>query len=115
MKNLSSLIAAKIFLICVLFGLLTAMAMPKYLDINKCNQKNICQANQILVETALAVAYADSLAKGIHHFPQKLIAAMFEDEKIPTCPVDGRYIEFDPATGKAFCPHHIKCHTRKSE
>ena len=115
MKNLSSLVAAKIFLICVLFGLLTAMAMPKYLDLNKNNQQNICQANQILVETALAVAYADSLAKGIHHFPQKLTAAMFEDKKIPTCPVAGRTIEFDPTTGKALCPHHKPCHGRTFE
>ncbi len=115
MKNMSSLIAIKIFLICVLFGLLTAMAMPKYIDLNKCNQKNICQANQIRVETALAVAYADSLAKGINHFPQRLTAAMFDDGKIPTCPMDGQAIEFDSASGKACCPNHINCHSRTSE
>jgi len=115
MKKLRSLITIKIFFICTLFGLFSAMAMPRYFELNKKNNRNICQANQILVETALAVAYADSLANGVDHFPHKLTAKMFEDGKIPTCPVAGEPIQFDAATGKAFCPHHIQVHSRTLE
>jgi len=115
MQKLKSLVAVKIILGCTLFGLFSAVAMPKYLDINKCNKVCICQANQILVETALAVAYADSLANGVDHFPEKLTPEMFEDGKIPSCAVDGEPIQFDPATGIVFCPHHIQSHSRISE
>ena len=111
MKRLSSLIAAKIIVLFTFFGLLSAVAMPKYLDISQCNRKCICKANQIIVETALAIAYADSLSKNIDHFPQKLTADMFENGKIPTCPTNGEAIQFDAATGKAFCPHHIHSRT----
>ena len=115
MNKLSSLIAVKIIVLFTFFGLLSAVAMPKYLDINKCNQKCICKANQIIVETTLAVAYADSLSKGIDHFPKKLTVDMFEDGKIPICPIDGEPIQFDAVTGKVFCPHHIHLHSRTLE
>ena len=106
MRRLSSLVAVKIMILITLFGLLSAVAMPKYIDINKCNKNCICRANQIIVETALVLAYADSLSKGINQFPQKLTSDMFEDGKIPTCPVDNEPIQFDPVSGKACCPHH---------
>ncbi len=115
MKKLKSLVAVKVILIATLFGLFSAVAMPKYLDLNKCNKQCICRANQILVETALAVAYADNLTKGVDNFPQKLTPEMFEDGKIPTCPVDGEPIQIDPATGKASCPHHLQSHSRIME
>jgi len=65
----------------------------------------------VLVETALAVKYAENLANGIRVRPTRLTADMFEDGKIPTCPVDGKPIQFDPETGRAFCPNHIHSHS----
>ena len=63
----------------------------------------------------LAIAYADSLSKGINRFPQKLTADMFQDGKVPSCPVDGEPIQFNVETGEAFCPHHIHLHSRTLE
>lgn len=98
--------------IFLVIGLFTAMAIPQYVNLNRKNEANQCRANQVIVETALALAYAESLTFGKNHLPQKLSAEMFEDGKIPTCPVDGKPIEFNRATGQAFCPNHISSHAR---
>lgn len=115
MKKTSSIIAIKIIVICTLFCLLSAVAMPKLFNFNKRNAASTCKSNQIIIETALAIAYADSLAKGVDHFPEKLSKDMFENGIIPTCPFDGTPIQFDPKTGNAFCPNHIHSHARNSE
>ena len=112
MKKIKSIIAFKVTIFCLLFCLLSAVAMPKYLDLNKQNAANQCKINQILVETALAVAFGENLEKGIVCFPDKLSEDMFADGKIPVCPIDGTPIQFDPETGKAFCPHHHESHER---
>jgi len=106
-------IVVKMTLIIFFFiGLFSAVAIPKYFNLNKQNAASQCQANQILVETALALAYAESLAVGSNQFPEELTPDMFADGKIPTCPVDGNPIAFDRKTGKAFCPNHIDGHVR---
>ncbi len=115
MKKFKSLITLKVFLIITLFCLISAVAMPKYFDLNNKNNANMCKANQIIVETALAVAYADNLARGVDCYPEKLTASMFADGKIPTCPLDGTPIQFDKKTGKAHCPNHVHSHTRTAD
>lgn len=106
------MIAKMTLAIFCLICLLSAVAIPKYLSLNKQNEANQCRANQIIVETALAYAYAESLAVGSDRFPARLGPEMFEDGKIPTCPIDGKPIAFDPMTGHAFCPNHIEAHSR---
>ncbi len=115
MKKLHAVIALKIFIGCMLFSLLSAVAMPKYFDLNKRSQAQQCQASQILVETALVVVYAENLVQGKAGYPEKLTAEMFADGKIPTCPIDGKPIEFDRKTGKAYCPNHLAEHARDRE
>ncbi len=111
MRSCQTIIAFKIaLLIFFLIGIISALAIPKYFNLNKQNEASQCAANQIVVETALAIAFAESLAAGSNHFPEHLSPAMFADGKIPTCPVNNTPIAFDPHTGKAFCPNHIKEH-----
>ena len=113
MKKTKLLIVTKMTLVIFfLIGLFSALAIPKYFDLNKENDASQCLANQIIVETALTIAYAESLAVGSNQFPQQLTPEMFADGKIPTCPVDGKPIEFDRKTGKAYCPNHIKGHVK---
>lgn len=113
MKRGKLFISLKMTLIIFFFiGLLSAIAIPKYLNLNKESEANQCRANQIIVETALSLAYAENLSMGINQYPEKLTEAMFEDDTIPTCPHDGKPIEFDLATGTAYCPNHINSHSR---
>lgn len=108
----SKFLVLKISITLLIIALFSAAAIPKYLDLNRQNDANQCRANQIIVETVLAVAYAESLSQGSMLFPTKLSPEMFENGKIPTCPIDGAPIEFDPTTGAAFCPHHLHSHSR---
>jgi hypothetical protein len=113
MKKRKLFIVAKMTLVIFfLIGLFSALAIPKYFDLNKQNEACQCCANQIIVETALTLAYAESLAVGSDQFPGRLTPDMFADSKIPTCPVDGKAIAFDRKTGKAFCPNHVEGHVR---
>ncbi len=111
MKRAYSLVPVKVLIFLLSLFLLTAAAMPGYLKMTKQNAANICKANQVLVETALAVKYAENLAKGIHSNITRLTPDMFEDGVIPTCPENGKPIQFDPKTGRAFCPNHIHEHS----
>jgi len=108
----SKFLVLKISTTFLIIALFSAAAIPKYLDLNRQNEANQCRANQIIVETALAIAYAESLSVGSKHYPEKLTEDMFENRQIPTCPIDGSPIQFDPSTGAAFCPHHAPSHSR---
>jgi hypothetical protein len=113
MKKIKLFIVAKMTLVIFfLIGLFSALAIPKYFNLNKQNEASQCIANQIIVETALTIAYAESLAVGCNQFPSQLTPDMFVEGKIPTCPVDSKPIAFDPKTGKAYCPNHIEGHVR---
>jgi len=113
MKKGKLFIVVKMTLIIFFFiGLFSAVAIPKYFNLNKQNEANQCRANQIIVETALTLAYAESLAVGSDQFPEELIPEMFADGKIPSCPVDGKPIAYDRKTGKAYCPNHVEEHER---
>lgn len=113
MKKTKLFIVAKMTLIIFfVIGLFSALAIPKYFNLNKQSEACQCCANQIIVETALTLAYAESLSVGSDQRPEKLTSDMFIDGKIPTCPVDGKPIAFDRKTGKAYCPNHIEGHVR---
>ena len=113
MKKSKLIVIAKMTLtIFFIISLLSAVALPKYLNLNKHNEANQCRANQIIVETALACAYAESLAAGSNKFPERITPDMFEDRSIPVCPVHNIPIAFDPTTGHAFCPNYIEAHSR---
>ncbi len=113
MRSCKLLIAFKIaLLVFFLVSIISALAIPKYFHLNKQDVASRCAANQVVVETALAIAYAESLAAGRAVFPAQLSPTMFIDGKIPTCPVNNQPIAFDANTGKAFCPNHIKEHVQ---
>ncbi|MDZ7331008.1 MAG: hypothetical protein ONB31_03445 [candidate division KSB1 bacterium] len=114
MKSCQTFIAFKIaLLVFLLLSIISSLAIPKYFHLNKQDEASQCVANQIIVETALAIAYAESLALGNSHFPTQLSPSMFSDGQIPTCPVNHQPISFDLHTGKAFCPNHIQTHRQE--
>lgn len=113
MKKRKLFIVAKMTLVMFfLIGLFSALAIPKFFNLNKQNDASQCYANQIIVETAITLAYAESLAVGSDQLPEKLTSNMFSDGKIPSCPINGKPIAFNRETGRAFCPNHIEEHLR---
>ena len=112
MAALKKIFVFKITIVIILLGICVAAGIPKYINMNKHNEASKCRRNQVVVETALAIAYAESLAVGSTSFPSKLTASMFDDGIIPTCPIDNTPIAYDSETGTAYCPHHLKDHQR---
>jgi len=112
MSKKQKLLVLKIGITILILAIFTAAAIPMYFDLNRRNEANQCIANQIIVETALAIACAESLSTGNRNVPERLTPEMFENGQIPTCPIDGSPIQFDPVTGTAFCPNHDASHSR---
>ena len=109
MKKRKILIVAKMTLVIFfLIGLFSALAIPKYFDLNKQTEACQCCANQIIVETALTLAYAESLAVGSDQFPEQLTPEMFADGKIPTCPVHEHRLRLIGKPGRHFVPIMLK-------
>ncbi len=86
-----------------IFIALTAIAVPRYIDMRTRIKANICKANQLAIETAITLAYADSLIKGSKRFPRRLVPQMFKNGKIPTCPEDGSRYWYSRKRQRAFC------------
>ncbi|MFQ5706879.1 MAG: type II secretion system protein [bacterium] len=86
-----------------IFIFLSAIAIPKYVDLRAKIKTNICKANQMAIETAVALAYADSLLKGSDRFPRRIVPAMFKNGKVPVCPEDGRRYGYSRRRQRAYC------------
>ncbi len=112
MMTVRKILLAKAFIFPFFFMIFVAVAIPGYINLNKSAEANQCRDKQVIVETALALAYAESLAVGSDAYPKELTASMFEDGRIPVCPIHNCPIEFDRSTGTACCPNHIKMHQR---
>jgi hypothetical protein len=110
--NIKKIIIVKTLILISFICTLVATAVPRYVNLQRNKEASECQHNQVLVETALALAYAESLAVDSSEFPEHLTAIMFEDGIIPTCPHTQLPITFDSATGAAFCPSSIPSHNR---
>ena len=112
MDRLKKILLVKTFVMILLLCIFVAAAVPRYVNLQRNKEASECQHNQVLVETALALAYAESLAVNRTEFPKQLTASMFEDGEIPTCPHSHLPIIFDSTTGTAFCPSSIPSHNR---
>lgn len=112
MPATKKILLVKVAALIIFFGVFVVSAIPRYLNLNKQKEASQCRRNQMIVETALALAYAESLTVGNTNFPSRLTESMFDDGVIPTCPIDGSVIAFDSLTGSAYCPHHIESHER---
>lgn len=110
--TLKKILVGKIAFFIIVLGVFVAVAIARYITINKYSEASKCKNNQVIVEIALAIAYAESLAVGNDGFPKQLIPSMFEDGIIPVCPLDNTPIAFNRDRGIAFCPHHIMMHQR---
>lgn len=112
MNSITKFLLVKVLIVALTLFFFVAVAIPKYVNIQRHKAASECLHNQILVETALALAYAESLQVNRPAFPAQLTPSMFEEGIIPVCPVSGEPIVFDPTTGTACCPQHIAEHNR---
>jgi MSHA pilin protein MshA len=92
----------------MIIGILSAMALPKFLDLSNASKTAACKHNLAAIESMGSILYAQSsAANGIASFPAS-VAAMVTAGGLPApepaCPIDNvtKY-GYDQATGRASC------------
>jgi MSHA pilin protein MshA len=115
MKNQSGFTLIELIMVIVILGILAAVAVPKFVDLSGNAKASACKANMAAIESAAAMAYADSAAAGKAKFPAKtsIMASSnnphFATGKAPTCPSGGTYT-YDETKGTVTCS--IASHAR---
>jgi MSHA pilin protein MshA len=116
MDNQDGFTLIELILVIVVIGILTAIAVPQFVDLSDSAQASQCKENQAAIEAAASIAYADSAIISIPRFPTVLSANMFKENAIPDCPATETVYAtgsgYNAVIGAATCPTNIPTHTR---
>ncbi len=112
MQNQSGFTVIELITVIVIIGLLAGVAVPKFVDVSDSAGAAKCKSNQVAVEGAAAIAFADSAMAGNAQYPAAMTASMFRQNDIPTCPFDGSNIHYHNSNGTAYCPNNLPEHAR---
>ncbi len=75
----------ELIIVIIILGLISAVAIPAYLDLTTNAKINACQAQQAAIKSAVLLHYA----KNSGTLPDSLLPNMFINATIPTCPSSG--------------------------
>ncbi len=112
MHNQSGFTLIEVLVVMVMIGLLAVLAVPEFVDLGDSAEAAKCKYNQMVVESAATFTFGENAMAGNPMFPETLSAAMFRHGSIPTCPYDGKEINYIQNSGSASCPNIIPEHAR---
>jgi MSHA pilin protein MshA len=75
----------ELIIVIIILGLISAVAIPAYLDLTTSAKINACQAQQAAIKSAVLLHYAKNLGT----LPDSLLPNMFINTTIPDCPSGG--------------------------
>ena len=73
----------ELIIVIVIIGILAAIAIPKYIDLQDSANRAQRDGNCGAVRTAVSLYYAQTAVTGSPSFPASIIAALFSDGAIP--------------------------------
>jgi MSHA pilin protein MshA len=95
----------ELVVVIVILGILSAVAIPKYLNLSNQAKQAVCDANVGVINAALANQYAIASLVGEGSYPDVLSANMFATAVIPSCPFG---IVYTYVSGSAMVTPHTK-------
>ncbi len=88
----------ELIVVIIILGILVAVAVPKYFQMNEGAQKAACLANQKAIESAIMMEYSKRLVNGESVTLSTVVSAynsdpdpFFINGQAPTCPAGGTY------------------------
>ena len=119
----------EIVMVLVLLGILSAVAVPKYFDLQEEAQAKACQHNRGVVLSAIHTQMAaakiaddsqlfnDSSVDKATESAQKVLREDFIDKQQPLCPRNGTFSAAAVATSDGNYEYHVYCslHTKESD
>jgi prepilin-type N-terminal cleavage/methylation domain-containing protein len=99
----------ELIIVMVIIGILTAVIVPRFLDLSEAANTSACKQNQGSIEAAANIGYANNALSGNAAYPAD-IATMVSDgllDEQPLCPTSDANYEggYDNADGTVTCPH----------
>ncbi|MFH1941377.1 MAG: prepilin-type N-terminal cleavage/methylation domain-containing protein [bacterium] len=95
----------ELIVVIVIIGILAAVAVPKFLDLSDSAKVAACKQNQMAIEAAASIGYANAAISSSSAVYPADIAAMVTAGTLkaaPTCPGGGTYT-YTQASGTVTC------------
>ena len=73
----------ELIIVIVIIGILAAVAIPKYIDLQDSANRAQRDGNVSAVRAAVSLYYAETAANGSPAFPTNIIATLFADGVVP--------------------------------
>ena len=95
----------ELVIVIVLLGILSAFAVPKFIDMSQDAEDATCKANLAHLRSGIAIYRADTIVQRSPAWPSSL-SEVVEGDSVPTCPINGVGYSYDFETGTVTCSHY---------
>ncbi len=96
----------ELVIVIVLLGILSAFAVPKFIDMSENAENATCRANLAHLRSGIAIYRADTIVQRSPAWPASLdIVVEGGEGSVPTCPIEGESYLYDSTTGIVDCPN----------
>ena len=83
----------ELIMVIVIIGILSSVAVPKFIDLSGAAKTAACMQNQSTIETAATIGYAVSALTTVADYPANIAAMVTAGllNTVPQCPDNGTY------------------------
>ena len=111
MKEQKGFTLIELITVIIIIGILSAMAVPKFINLSDQANAAKCKSNQAALESAATMAYAESAGVGNPAYPAAIgdLAAFMTSGYTPNCADGVTALAYNVAgNGEVTCPNHVR-------